>query len=297
MSNDDLVEIVRRHQYYQEYHSPEFDKVLEAMLRVDRKDFLPEEVPVEVTVDYHESRLMYDARMVLVDDGKTTDDKVKALEAMLKYMDKLFSSPTIGVFNPRDSAYENKVLDIGHGQACSQPSLVAFMAYLLELEKGMKVFELGYGCGYSAAITYHLIRPSGHLVAAEIIDELAELGRNNLETHLGKVGVKSKGWKLFDMMGQLLSREEKVKLISGNGLEVLEKEAPFDRIYLTAGVDLESFDPSKLATHLNPKGGILLFPEERGDLIKQLYKGGNLIDTKRYGDGRILFVPLTGINS
>ena len=165
------------------------------------------------------------------------------------------------------------------------------------LEKGMKVFELGYGCGYSAAITYHLIRPSGHLVAAEIIDELAELGRNNLETHLGKVGVKSKGWKLFDMMGQLLSREEKVKLISGNGLEVLEKEAPFDRIYLTAGVDLESFDPSKLATHLNPKGGILLFPEERGDLIKQLYKGGNLIDTKRYGDGRILFVPLTGINS
>ena len=90
MSNDDLVEIVRKHQYYQEYHSPEFDKVLEAMLRVDRIDFLPEEVPVEVTVDYHESRLMYDARMVLVDDGKTKDDKVKALEAMLRYMDKLY---------------------------------------------------------------------------------------------------------------------------------------------------------------------------------------------------------------
>lgn len=35
MGNDDLVKIVRNHRWYLEHHSPEFDRVLESMGKVD----------------------------------------------------------------------------------------------------------------------------------------------------------------------------------------------------------------------------------------------------------------------
>ena len=279
MGNETLVEIVRTHPGYQEYHSPEFDRVLEAMLRVDRKDFLPEKAPVEVTVSYLIFSQMIQAYNVLVSKDETDDIKGKAFAAMLSLIKMLADSSIIVIAQPRDSAYDDNPLKIGYGQTCSQPSLVAFMAYWLELKEGMKVLEVGTGCGYSAAITCHLIAPSGRLVTAEIIPELEELGRSNLEAHFGKEGL-----------------ERRLKVISGDGSIGLETDAPFDRIYLAAGVD-ESFDPFKLVRYLNPERGILLFPEQKGDLIKQIYEKGNLIDAKRYGDGKIEFVPLLRINT
>ena len=290
MSNNDLVEIVRNHPDYQKYHSPEFDRVLEAMLIVDRKNFLPEKVPVAVTVKYQTFSNMINAFDFLMDDSKPDDERGKAYLAMLKYISKLPEGLFVTTTPPRDSAYEDRPLPIGYEQSCSQPSIVAFMAYWLELEKGMKVFELGYGCGYSAAITYHLIGQSGQLFAAEVIPPLAELGSNNLKVNLDKVSLTS---KII-----LLGRRKEPKLIPGNGLEELGKEAPFDRIYLTAEVNLESFDPFELARHLNPKKrGILLFPESKGNLIKQIYEGGKFISDEKYGDGTIRFVPLIGKNT
>jgi hypothetical protein len=52
----------------------------------------------------------------------------------------------------QDMAYFDTALPIGYGQTISQPSLVALMTELLELELGDKLLEIGTGSGYQAAI-------------------------------------------------------------------------------------------------------------------------------------------------
>jgi hypothetical protein len=59
------------------------------------------------------------------------------------------------VFVPKrleDQAYENRPLPIGHGQTISQPYIVALMTDLLRVQPDERVFELGTGSGYQAAI-------------------------------------------------------------------------------------------------------------------------------------------------
>ncbi|MCB1775295.1 MAG: protein-L-isoaspartate(D-aspartate) O-methyltransferase, partial [Gammaproteobacteria bacterium] len=52
----------------------------------------------------------------------------------------------------REDAYANRPLPIGHGQTISQPFIVAIMTELLQIEPGDRVFELGTGSGYQAAV-------------------------------------------------------------------------------------------------------------------------------------------------
>lgn len=280
MDNRDLVELIKTDPNYQEYHSLGFDRVLDAMMKVDRKDFLGIDLNLFERM-YHTLRESTIAdriklhHLVNFVTELVPDVSKRKVTNIITSVNRVFNDPRSQTYQSKNFAYADDPLSIGHEQTCSQPSIVALMAYYLELEEGMKVFELGYGCGYSAAITSHLIGNSGYFVAAEIIPDIAALGRDNLETHLRKLDLKTR-----------------MKLITGNGLRELGKECPFDRIYLTAGVNLESFDSSRLAMHLSPNGGILLFPERRGDLIKEIYENGNLIDTKRYGEGNISFVPL-----
>ena len=56
----------------------------------------------------------------------------------------------------------------------SQPSFVLRMLDLLQLEAGGKVFELGAGSGWNAALMGHLVGPAGQVVSLEIIPELAQ---------------------------------------------------------------------------------------------------------------------------
>lgn len=70
----------------------------------------------------------------------------------------------------------------------SQPSFVLHMLDMLRLEPGHKVFELGAGSGWNAALMGHLVGPEGHVYSLEIIPEVARraagtmaaLGRNNV---------------------------------------------------------------------------------------------------------------------
>jgi len=52
----------------------------------------------------------------------------------------------------REFAYRNAPLPIGMGQTISQPLVVASMAEVLELSPADKVFEIGCGSGYAAAV-------------------------------------------------------------------------------------------------------------------------------------------------
>jgi protein-L-isoaspartate(D-aspartate) O-methyltransferase len=57
-----------------------------------------------------------------------------------------------------DQAYENTALPIGEGQTISQPIVVALMTQALQVEKRMKVLEVGTGSGYQTAVMSKLVR-------------------------------------------------------------------------------------------------------------------------------------------
>lgn len=78
----------------------------------------------------------------------------------------------------RDRAYADEPLSIGFEQTISQPYMVALMAQCLALNGTETVLEVGAGSGYHAAVLGAL---AGRVLALELIPELAELARANLE--------------------------------------------------------------------------------------------------------------------
>ncbi|MEM3341255.1 MAG: protein-L-isoaspartate O-methyltransferase, partial [Thermoplasmata archaeon] len=69
----------------------------------------------------------------------------KVIEAMAEIPRHLFVPE-----NVRDNAYDDTPLPIGWNQTISAPHMVGMMAELLELKPGLKVLEIGAGCGYHA---------------------------------------------------------------------------------------------------------------------------------------------------
>jgi protein-L-isoaspartate(D-aspartate) O-methyltransferase len=221
MANETLVEIVMKESFFPEAARTSGKRAVNALRRVDRRNFLPRYAKREAYID----------------------------------------SP----------------VSIGYKQTCSQPSLVAYMIDLLELKPGMKVLEVGTGCGYHAAVVSQVVGKSGKVFSIEYLARLNRNAEKNLKAQFGK------------------EFRQRFKLIHGDGSAGYKRMAPYDRIYLAAGVQMESFNPDILAEQLNPKKGILLFPEERGDLIKHTYRNGQLKEEEICGTVR--FVPLKGKNS
>ena len=112
----------------------------------------------------------------------------------------------------RDYAYADQPLPIGHGQTISAPSMIAIMLESLDLRPGQKVLEIGTGSGYNAALIAEIVGREGKVFTIERIAELAEFGRANL---------KKTGWGW-------------VNVVVGDGTCGYGKEAPWDRILVTA---------------------------------------------------------------
>lgn len=119
------------------------------------------------------------------------------------------------LFVPKDLrkySYADQPLPIGHGQTISAPSMIAIMLESLDLKRGQKVLEVGAGSGYNAALLAEIVGPEGKVFTIERIPELAEFGRANLqEAGYGRVQV-----------------------VVGDGTCGYKKEAPWDRILVTA---------------------------------------------------------------
>lgn len=114
--------------------------------------------------------------------------------------------------NLRRYAYADQPLPIGHGQTISAPSMIAIMLESLDLKPAQKVLEIGTGSGYNAALIAELIGRDGQIFTIERVAELAEFGRANL---------KKSGYG-------------RVKVITGDGTCGYTREAPWDRILITA---------------------------------------------------------------
>ncbi|MEK6984100.1 MAG: hypothetical protein AABX33_06000, partial [Nanoarchaeota archaeon] len=276
MNNNSLVEIVEKKDTFLRYKSPRDKRVLEAMSRVDRANFLDSDPAILTTVDTDFANKLILFLKEWEDVKKSEKDP---MDLLLYGTAMLLKSRRDYRVETRSLAYNDLAVPIGYNQTCSQPSLVAFMADILELGDNMKVLEIGTGCGYHAAISSLLIGDSGFLITMEYIKELAEKAKQNLANKFGQENL-----------------ENRLKILHGDGSAGFEGEAPFDRIYLTAGINTDSFNFMVLAKQLRPEGGILLFPQERGDIIKQMYSNGKLENETRY-DADVRFVPLKGQNS
>jgi protein-L-isoaspartate(D-aspartate) O-methyltransferase len=87
-------------------------------------------------------------------------------------------------------AYADRPLPIGSGQTISQPYVVALMAQELQLEDGDRVFEIGTGCGYAAAVLGRIASEVWTIerhpqLAHQAHDLLVELGYDNVHVLVG----------------------------------------------------------------------------------------------------------------
>ena len=187
------------------------------------------------------------------------------LDAMRRTDRALFAEPTT------KHIFEDEPFCIGENQTCSQPSMVAAMATLLELEPGMHVLEIGTGCGYSAVVTSCLLGPEGTLDTIEFVEALSLRARERIGKHFPDL---------------------KIRYHVGDGSVGLPAYAPFDRIFMTAGAG-RYFDDTILLKQL-PDEGILLYPESFGSmfLVRKTKKG--TVKKELPGVG---FVALRGENS
>jgi protein-L-isoaspartate(D-aspartate) O-methyltransferase len=166
----------------------------------------------------------------------------------------------------RGLAYRNHPLPIGQGQTISQPYIVAIMTQLLGVGPGDRVFELGTGSGYQAAVLAAL---GVEVYTVEIVPELAQRAR----TTLAELGY------------------DRVQVRAGDGWAGWPEAAPFDGIIVTAAAPRL---PEPLIDQLRP-GGRLVIPvgEPGGFQVLAVYRkeAGELV---REAQLPVRFVPVTG---
>ncbi len=176
----------------------------------------------------------------------------------------------------RKHAYRDNPLSIMHGQTISAPHMCVIMCEGLDLDEGMVVLDVGAGSGYHAALCAEIVAPTdakhlGHVYSVEIVKELVEFARANLERS---------------------GYSDRVTIIHGDGGLGLEQYAPFDRILVAAAAPSV---PVPLTDQLKPNG-IMLIPVGSPGFYQELM----LVKKSESGDitqkrwGGVAFVPLTG---
>lgn len=130
-----------------------------------------------------------------------------------------------------DHAYDDTALPISCGQTISQPTIVAWMTWALDIEPQMRVLEIGTGSGYQTAVLARLARRVYTIERHRELMNVAEARFQKLKITniVTKYGDGSRGWK---------------------------ETAPFDRIIVTAAA---AEVPSLLLEQLSP-GGIMVIP-------------------------------------
>lgn len=151
---------------------------------------------------------------------KISDNKIKLLNS-LRYQG--FSSEIVKAFSRvkrenfipeefKHRAYDDLPLSIGEKQTISQPSTIATMLSMLELEKGQDVLEIGSGSGYVLALISEILGKNSKIYGIERINSLAERSTFNLRDY------------------------ENIKVFNQNALNPLEEKILFDRILISSAL-------------------------------------------------------------
>lgn len=184
----------------------------------------------------------------------------RVLAAMGRVPRELFVPP-----GERHRAYDDGALPIGHGQTISQPYMVARICEELRLDGTGRALDVGAGSGYQAAVLAEL---AAEVVAVEVVPELAELARANLEA----------------------AGYARVELICGDGSLGVPGRAPFRGIAVAAAAPEP---PPALYEQLEPGGRLVVPVGAPGEQELQVVE-------KRDGGPAVVhgvpcrFVPLVG---
>lgn len=142
------------------------------------------------------------------------------------------------------------------------------MTELLQVEPGQKIFEVGTGSGYQAAV---LAETGADVYTVEIVEPLAKRSAETLKQ---------------------LGYGQRIHVRAGDGFPGLPEAAPFDSVIITCAVKSV---PPPLLKQLKPHGRIVLPLGE--DLSYQTLcvvtrnAQGKLVYRKVTG---VVFVPMTG---
>lgn len=186
-----------------------------------------------------------------------TDEKV--LAAIEKVPRHLFLDNVFLEF----AAYEDKPFEIGAGQTISQPYTVAYQTYLLDIQKGDKILEIGTGSGYQTCV-------------------LLELGAKVYSIERQKT-LYTKTKELLPKLGY------RPNLFYGDGYKGLPSFAPYDRIIVTAGAP---YIPQDLIDQLRV-GGIMVVPVGEGGVqIMTIILKKSTTELETHELGQFRFVPL-----
>jgi protein-L-isoaspartate(D-aspartate) O-methyltransferase len=205
----------------------------------------------------------------LIRTGYLESDRVK--KAMLRIDRIHFVSK-----EDKHFAYSDNALPIGHGQTISAPAVVAFMLENLDIKEGMKVLEIGTGSGYNCALLAELVGKKGKVISIDVVSELLEQAKENIKNATKSQDPKQKtvNWEL----------------VTGDGSAGFKKEAPYDRIIVTAAMPSFNAD-NPLGRQLTGNGKLI------APVGSRFYQDLILYDKKTGKIERILpvmFVPLIG---
>jgi len=195
----------------------------------------------------------------LVVSGYLHDREV--IEAMMKVPRHVFVPEKI-----RHRAYCDLPLPVGEDQTISAPHMVAIMCEALRLARDLKVLEVGAGTGYHACVIAEIVKRK--VVSIERVENLVKRALENL----ANAGC------------------DQVEIIHGDGTKGYEKEAPYDRILVTAGAPEI---PETLIEQLK-EGGLLLVPvgPRYSQELIEIRKICGRIEKRNLGG--CAFVPLIG---
>lgn len=192
--------------------------------------------------------------------GRGITDK-RVLQAMSTVQRHLFVEEALAAH-----AYDDSSLPIGYGQTISQPYTVALMTQLLEVERGMRILEVGTGSGYQAAI----LASMGCIVYT--IERIRE--------------VYARAKALFCQMNL-----RGTHICNRDGTLGMPEASPFQRIIVTAGGPEV---PPPLIEQLD-NDGILLIPvgtRPRNQHLVKIFKKDGIIRSENLGP--VIFVELVG---
>lgn len=162
----------------------------------------------------------------------------------------------------RHHAYSDHALPIDCGQTISAPSVVALMTAALDVSDRHAVLEIGTGTGYQTAVLARLARRVTTIERFRTLSKAAE-------ARFQALGIRN------------------ISAIVGDGMLGWKRQAPFDRIVVSAACPAP---PVKLITQLTDSG-ILIAPIGAGEGPQRLtlfQRIGQSVDTRDLGAARFL---------
>lgn len=161
-------------------------------------------------------------------------------------------------------AADDRPIDIGEGQTCSQPSTVSAMLRLLDVPRGGRVLDVGAGSGWTTALLAHLVGPGGEVLGVERRADLAAWGAANV----ARAGMP---WARL--------------VVATPGVLGVPRDGGWDRVLVSAAADRL---PDELVDQVAP-GGRMVIPVRHAMVLVERGDDGTVRTSEH---GTYSFVPL-----